>query len=126
MPFRSSVVRNVGVPKHRTVGRVRGWVRAPPMQRGCSRHAARYRYDAQGTPSRSVHSGVRRTLTVRRLSGTGTSASSGRLPNVAGGSYSFVGAGYGQPGLRRPVVHRGWLPQCSFGLELLRFRRWRR
>ena len=54
--------------------------------------------------SRGVHSGVRRTLSVATCSGTGVGAfrgsaggngGAGDNPNVAGGQFSFIGAGSG-------------------------------
>jgi hypothetical protein len=49
---------------------------------------------AQGSPGSSLHSGVRRTLSVPTCSGTGTNAfDGGGISNVAGGNDSFVGAG---------------------------------
>jgi hypothetical protein len=53
----------------------------------------------QGSPGRSVHSGVRRTLAVPTCSGAGgysfVGGSGGLNINIAGGSYSVVGGGEG-------------------------------
>jgi trimeric autotransporter adhesin len=60
--------------------------------------------NVQGSPSRSAHSGVRRTLSVPTCSGTGQFAFLGGpgwngtdndYPNVAGGPFSVVGGGSG-------------------------------
>jgi hypothetical protein len=61
----------------------------------------------QGSPGRSVHSGVRRTLSVPTCSGTGVGAflggaggngGQGDNPNVAAGQFSVVGGGSGNQG----------------------------
>ena len=62
---------------------------------------------AQGSAARSVHSGVRRTLSVPTCSGTGVGAflggaggngGQGDNPNVAAGQFSVVGGGSGNQG----------------------------